>query len=264
MSQRASGVFNLFNTVDPQLHQHKRKLAGRYLNQRSIDAFEPVMIEQIDVFIRVLAAHAGPVNMTTLTKYLTIDVMVHLLFKYPLNLQTEPAHRHMAYSRASFFFNVAFQVPSIPNLRVWTLQSLWAMFSRKRYVQTLDELIRSRLSQGQHVKDELRFLSARTAVSEDDQEWIKDVRTESIWHILAGNFSTCAFQSPGTNANLRTQEATRHQPSSAHYASICCAIPTATRGCVRRSAPHSPRIARFAVECFSQAAHICAHVLMRP
>ena len=62
------------------------------------------MIQQIDIFIDQLATQSGfpekgPVNMTPQTKYLAIDIMGHLLFEYPLRLQTESEHRHMTYSR---------------------------------------------------------------------------------------------------------------------------------------------------------------------
>ncbi|CAG9984559.1 unnamed protein product [Clonostachys byssicola] len=196
-SQRAPGVFNLFNAIDPRLHQQKRKLAGRFLNKKSIDAFELAMIQQIDIFIQQLGAHSvkGPINMTSQTKYLAIDIMGHLLFEYPLNLQTEATHHHMMYSRASFFFNVAFQIPSFVDLGIRNLQSLWSMFSRKRYVETLEQIIRSRLSQGQHVKNELQFLSAKMTIPQDDQEWIDDAKTEALWHMLAGSDTTSTLLS---------------------------------------------------------------------
>ncbi|KAI1877508.1 hypothetical protein JX265_003516 [Neoarthrinium moseri] len=200
VSQTAPGVFNLFNARDPQLHHEKRKLAGRFLTKKSIEAFEPVMMHQIDVFIHQIASHCDdtnvrPVNMTPQTKHLSIDIMGHLLFNYPLNLQTESTHRHMSYSRASFFFNVATQVSSLVDLRVWTLQFLWSMMSRKRYVHTLENVIRNCLSQGQQVKHKLLFLSAKSAVSGDDTDWINDVRTEALWFMLAGSDTTSTLLS---------------------------------------------------------------------
>ncbi|KAH7304788.1 cytochrome P450 [Stachybotrys elegans] len=199
-SQRKPGVFNLFNAVDPQLHHQKRKLAGRFLNRRSIDVFEPVMIQQIDTFIDQLAAHSAspekePVNMTPQTKYLAIDIMGQLLFEYPLNLQTESTHRHMSYSRASFAFNVAFQIHSIAKLGISNIQSAWSIFSRKNYVHTLAKIIRSRLAQGKHIKEDLRFLSANMTTPEDDQEWINDAQTEALWHMLAGSDTTSTLLS---------------------------------------------------------------------
>ncbi|KAK9444725.1 Cytochrome P450 [Metarhizium brunneum] len=194
ISQRAPGVYGLFNAIDQSLHQKKRKLVGRALAPKSLQTFEPVLIQQIDIFIQQLQRHCGPdgapVNMTSQTKYLFVDVMGHLLFKYPLNLQTEPTHRVLSYSRANFFFNIGMQLPSLVALRIWALQSLWSVISRKRYLRTLQKIILARLAQGPHVKQELLYMSAKSAIPHDDKEWVCDVQTEAVWHMLAGSDTT--------------------------------------------------------------------------
>jgi cytochrome P450 len=213
-------VYNLFNAIDPKVHHKKRKLAGRFVNKKSVEAFEPVMIREIDVFIKQLAlqcddANAQPVNMTPQTKHLSIDIMGHLLFHYPLNLQTEPTNRHMSYSRAAFFFNVATQIPSLVDLRISNIQYLWSLFSRKHYVNTLERIIRNALKEGQQVKQQLLFLSAKTAISADDREWIEDVRTEALWFMLAGRCSAFSTSHVRQDADWGEQGAIRRRLFSA-------------------------------------------------
>ncbi|KAG8425884.1 hypothetical protein J3459_008674 [Metarhizium acridum] len=153
--------------------------------------------------------------MTNQTKYLFVDVMGHLLFKYPLNLQTETTHRVLSYSRANFFFNVGMQLPSLVAMRIWALQSLWSVISRKRYLRTLQKIILTRLAQGQHVKQELLYMSAKSTIPRDDDEW----------------------------------GATRRRLHSALYSSTCPATHGVIGDYARRSALHSPLMA------ISEAAH---------
>ncbi|KAF3003337.1 hypothetical protein E8E14_000998 [Neopestalotiopsis sp. 37M] len=195
ISQKSPGEYGLFNALDRQLHQKKRKLVGRALAPRFIQSFEPTMIQQIDIFIQQLRNHCHDdsndyVNVTNQTKYLSADIMGHLLFKYPLNLQTENTHRVLSYSRANFFFNVGMQLPVLVDLRIWAFQYLWSLISRKRYLQTLEKVILNCLSHGQNVKQELLFMSTKSAIQENDSEWVRDLRSEATWHMIAGSDTT--------------------------------------------------------------------------
>ncbi|KAK7976912.1 hypothetical protein PG989_015375 [Apiospora arundinis] len=193
ISQRHPGVYGLFNSVDQELHQSKRKLVARRYSPKEVHAFEPTMIDQIDIFIKQLAESCrnpdhGPVNMTKQAKYLAIDMMGHFLFGYPLKLQTESTHRVMASSKANFFFNVGAQLPFLVDVGVLrAVQYLWSRMSSKNYIQALDKIITNRLSQGPKVKEELLFMSAKSRISADDTEWLRDIRTEAVWHMLAGS-----------------------------------------------------------------------------
>ncbi|RYP52381.1 hypothetical protein DL768_002412 [Monosporascus sp. mg162] len=194
---RAPGVYGLFNAIDRLLHQKKRKLVGRPLSDKSLRAFEPVMISQIDIFIQQLLRScqekdpgAAPINMTQQSKYLTMDVMGYLAFGYPLNLQTETTNRVMAHSQANFFFNIAMQLPFLGAFRVWTLRSLRSLIRGKRYLQSLEKVIIHRLAEGQHVKHDLLFMSDQLRVSEDNQVWLDEIRSEAIWFLIAGSDTT--------------------------------------------------------------------------
>lgn len=121
-----------------------------------------------------------------------MDIMGHFLFKRALNLQTETTDRKLSYSSAKFFINIGLQLPFLDSLRIWFFQSL---ICRQLYPRTMQNIILNYLSQGgQHVKQELRFMSANLTIPEDDIEWVRDVQTEAIWHFLAGScpfFTSC-------------------------------------------------------------------------
>lgn len=158
-------------------------------------AFEPVMIRQIDIFIQQLLRSneevnpgATPINMTQQSKYLTVDVMGYLAFGYPLNLQTEATNRTMALSQANFYFNIAMQLPFLGAFRVRTLRSLRSFIRGKRYLQSLEKVMVHRLSEGQHVKHDLLFMSDQLKVPEDNQAWLDETRSEAIWFLIAGSW----------------------------------------------------------------------------
>lgn len=184
-------MYGLFNAIDPLLHQRKRKLVGQVLAPRSYQTFEAVLIGQINIFIQQLRKHchdatSNEINMSDQTKYLFVDIMGHFLFKHALNLQTETTNRVLSYSKANFFLNIGLQLPSLVSLHIWIIQSLWSLISRKRYLETLQKIILDSLSQGQHVKQQLRFMSVNSTIPDDDKEWVRDVQTEAVWHLLAG------------------------------------------------------------------------------
>ncbi|KAK7968020.1 cytochrome P450 [Apiospora aurea] len=50
----ASGKPSLFNIIDRRHHREKRKLIGHAISDKSLRAFEPTLVEQIDIFLRQL------------------------------------------------------------------------------------------------------------------------------------------------------------------------------------------------------------------
>ncbi|KAI1413993.1 cytochrome P450 [Hypoxylon sp. FL1857] len=194
ISQSAPGIYGLFNAVDKTIHQKKRRLVGQPLSDKSLRAFEPVMIGQIDIFIQQLLRScqkkdraAIPMNMTNQFKYLTMDVMGYLAFGHPLNLQTEATNRVMAHPTTNFYLNIGLQLPFLGSFRVWTLRSLRSFIRGKRYLQSLEKVIIQRLAEGQHVKHDLLFMSDSLKVSKDNQVWLDEIRSEAIWFLTAGS-----------------------------------------------------------------------------
>ena len=65
---------NIFGTLDKERHRQKRKIYGQVLSDRSLRAFEPVMRQEIQVFLQQLlkaSAESWPLNMSPLCERLT-------------------------------------------------------------------------------------------------------------------------------------------------------------------------------------------------
>ncbi|KAI1305647.1 cytochrome P450 [Xylaria venustula] len=196
-SQRAPNAYGLFNSIDRQMHQRKRKLLGPVVNDRSMRAFEAVMVDQIDVFLQGLSSACRqsptPVNMTERLDYLTMDIMGQFVFGYPLNLQTNMTYRFMTDTTANFFLNVALQLPFLSKVRLSNFRRLRALIRGKSYRHILQKMIRNRLAEGQDVKHNLLFMTDTLRVSDDEETFIEEIRSEATFFLSAGSdtMSTC-------------------------------------------------------------------------
>ncbi|KAI0914297.1 cytochrome P450 [Ustulina deusta] len=196
-SQRAPSAYGLFNSIDRMMHQRKRKLLGPVVNDRSMRAFEAVMMDQIDVFLEGLFSAcqkpATPVNMTEKLEYLTMDIMGQFVFGYPLNLQTDVTYRFMTDTTANFFLNIALQLPFLSKARISNLRRLRTLLRGKGYRHVLQKMIRNRLAEGQDAKHNLLFMTDTLRVSDDDETFIEEIRSEATFFLSAGSdtMSTC-------------------------------------------------------------------------
>ncbi|KAI4860672.1 cytochrome P450 [Hypoxylon rubiginosum] len=192
VSQRAPGAYGLFNAIDRHLHQKKRKLLGPVVNDRSIRTFEPTMIDQIDIFIRQLLLSCqkeplAPINMTKRFSYLTMDIMGYFVFGYPLDLQTEATNRFMIDATPNFFLNVALQLPVLGSIRLSNYRYLRVLLRGSKYRNTLRKMIRNRLAEGEDVKSSLLFMTDSLRVSENDDIFIEEIRSEATFLLSAGS-----------------------------------------------------------------------------
>jgi cytochrome P450 len=81
---------NIFGDLARERHRQKRKIYGQALSDQSLRAFEPVMIEEIEGFLRQLSKAGNEVvNMSPLAERLTADVADQLAFRQPLDTQTK-------------------------------------------------------------------------------------------------------------------------------------------------------------------------------
>ncbi|KAI1210084.1 cytochrome P450 [Annulohypoxylon truncatum] len=198
IAQRAPSVWGLFSTMDRQMHQKKRKLLGPVVGNRSLQAFEPTMIDQVDIFLRNLLLScqdnsSTPVNMTERFSYLTMDIMSHFVFGYPLNLQSETVHRFMTRSTPNIFLNVALQLPFLSKIPVSYFRHIRALLRGSQYHNTQTKMIKARLAKSSHAKQDLLYMSDTLQIPEDDNTFIEEARSEATFILLAGSdtMSTC-------------------------------------------------------------------------
>ncbi|KAH9905619.1 cytochrome P450 [Xylariomycetidae sp. FL2044] len=143
---------NIFTTSDKYFHRGRRQLIGQVLTERSLRAFEPTMMAQIDVFLRELlkaSSQGKPVNMTERTRRLGINIAALVGFGYDLQLQTSDANR--------WLLEVVDAGPGISIIcyhsyrwlrNILRLARLWSLRDvRRKYMNLLDKIVTFRTSQ---------------------------------------------------------------------------------------------------------------------
>ncbi|KAI1781221.1 cytochrome P450 [Hypoxylon cercidicola] len=152
------GVYSLFNVVDKDIHRVKRKLLGQAISERSMRVFETTMLEQIDIFLRILASSPGStVNMTEKIKRLSMDIVGLLGFGYPLETQTDPTNRFLisAHTFGNFRSNLFMQFPLIRATKIYNLLECLATGAVRRYFSTVEKMIASRVAEDIHARHDL-------------------------------------------------------------------------------------------------------------
>ncbi|KAH9908391.1 cytochrome P450 [Xylariomycetidae sp. FL2044] len=143
---------SLFSLLGQQEHRARRKVVGQAINEKSSRAFEPVIMEQINVFIDILleaSRTSTPVNMTKRCKRLGMDVVGLLAFGQHLNLQTDPKNRFLLRGLAvgTHQGNSAMQFPLLNKLKPILLLGYG---QRMKYLRMLQEMIATRMSEEKH------------------------------------------------------------------------------------------------------------------
>ncbi|KAF1951062.1 cytochrome P450 [Byssothecium circinans] len=98
VTQAAPKIFNLFNVVDKRLHRTKRRIIGQGLNERAMRRFEPVMNDQIQIFLQQLAKASENNEATDMSQkcaWLGLDISGEIGFGHGFELQTNEKNRWM-------------------------------------------------------------------------------------------------------------------------------------------------------------------------
>lgn len=88
--------------MDKDEHRRKRRIYSQILSDRSLRAFEPTMISDVNVFLRnLLQTEDEPLNMAPVCQRITADIAGHLAFGQSLKPQNEAGNRTLANALAS-------------------------------------------------------------------------------------------------------------------------------------------------------------------
>ncbi|KAH7325866.1 cytochrome P450 [Stachybotrys elegans] len=190
LTRQANGVSNVFNAIDKNLHRRKSRLVGRAINERSMRIFEPNMTAQIDVLLSTLLQSAGqPLNMTTLVKRLSIDIVGLLGFGYELKTQTDERDRWLAEGvvKGNFRINSYMNFPALRHTRMDYIMGLIAGKARLKYGELVGRLIRSRLSVARDAHHDL-YASMTDEESLDGEKPLpqSEIFQEAVFFIPAG------------------------------------------------------------------------------
>ncbi|KAI2613242.1 cytochrome P450 [Hypoxylon sp. NC1633] len=195
VSQVAPNVFNLFNAIDRDLHRIKRKLVGAAISERAMRTFEPILANQVYIFLRQLeSSKPTPINMTERSKRLGLDIVGHLSFGYDLRLQTEETNRFLinAIQVGNFRSNLNMQFPFIHKAHLHSAIGRFFYPSWDEFTRLLQTMIGTRLGQDKDAQpDFYSYVSdAMAAESEDVQKL--DLWTEAMFFTIAGGDTTAA------------------------------------------------------------------------
>ncbi|KAJ4408646.1 hypothetical protein N0V82_009661 [Gnomoniopsis sp. IMI 355080] len=192
------GVYGVFNVIDKSIHRYKRKLIGQAISERSMRIFEPVMQEQITLFLQLLlssSSNASPVNMTTNVKRLTFDMTSLLAFGHNLKTQTDPKHRPLitAQTAGSHRSNMFMQFPFLYRTKIFSLLEIFASDQVLAYFHSIESLIAARVAEPKHVRHDLYSLIVDEM--NPDGNYLQDsgIRAEAAFFLPAGADTTSAL-----------------------------------------------------------------------
>ncbi|KAH9904867.1 cytochrome P450 [Xylariomycetidae sp. FL2044] len=187
-STRLSPWFSLlFSTSDKGKYRAKRRMVGQAVTDKSMRAFEPIMTEQIDVFLEQLRT-PGPVNLTTACKRLTLDVATLLAFGTPVHLQTQPKNRIMLSGLAwrTFHVYLYMQIPLILNLRLQILLENVRRLQHTKFWLLIRDMAQSRHKIEREEKTDFYSFAAHTIDEKSKVTGIMQFWTEAFFLLIAG------------------------------------------------------------------------------
>ncbi|KAI1079204.1 cytochrome P450 [Whalleya microplaca] len=160
------GVYGVFNVIDKHRHRFKRKLVGQAISERSMKIFEPVMSEQIDIFLQVLFSSSESqdiVNMTEVVKRFTFDTVALLAFGRPLKTQTESKYRNpiQAQTAGNHRSNIFLQFPFLYKTKIFNFLELFASDQAFAYYNAIETMIASRLAEARDIRHDLYSIGTR-------------------------------------------------------------------------------------------------------
>ncbi|KAI3390366.1 hypothetical protein diail_9940 [Diaporthe ilicicola] len=160
----------------------KRRLIGQAINDKAMRDFEPTMVGQIDLFIgqiREASKTSTPVDMTDCLKRLGMDIVGLLAFGFPLNMQTDPTYRFMVkgLSIGGYRAHCFMQFPPIRRLGIQHLLGVAGRAQRVKYVEMMQRMIRTRLSEDKHARHDLYSVVADHL----DNTTADGITTSQLW-----------------------------------------------------------------------------------
>ncbi|KAI1298539.1 cytochrome P450 [Xylaria venustula] len=188
----------VFNTATAlkQIYQNARvtkPLMAPAVSERSMKTFEPIIIEQIHVFLRQVAAcQENAIDLKDKCNYLGMDIVGLLSFGFPLHCQTEEKHRffadHMPVSNRRL--NAYMQIPFIPKHRVQVLINMIWYKPKERAYRLIEHMVKSRMQQQQDARhDFYSFVADGLKTAEGQSLRVNDLWMEAILFIVAGTLN---------------------------------------------------------------------------
>ncbi|MCJ1443830.1 MAG: hypothetical protein MMC23_004330 [Stictis urceolatum] len=185
----SKGAFNVFTAVDKGMHRFKRKILDQGFSDRSIKAFEPRILNQIDQFVRNFTTSAStsasskgwsaPVNMTSACRHLGYDIMGEFGFGQSFDLQTKTANHFLidAVEATATRAGAYVQYPRLKSLNLEILVARRLYVMRKKYLDLMSSLVKSRRALANDARNDL----FSHAVDAKDPETGRQFSEDELW-----------------------------------------------------------------------------------
>ncbi|KAI1124037.1 cytochrome P450 [Nemania abortiva] len=195
---RISPSPTLFDTIDTDKHRQRRKVMSQAITEKSMRAFEPIMLGQIDIFLRRLLKSAKlgePVNLSDCCQRLSVDIVGLLAFGYELKLLTEDTYQIIPGSMAfvNGRINLYLQFPEISFIEPWIKK--FETKERQKFIGVVQKMIRSRLAKGTHAQRDLYSFVHGSIEGDSKQLMGTDLWADSMFFLTAGGTTTATTMS---------------------------------------------------------------------
>ncbi|KAJ2988952.1 hypothetical protein NUW58_g3714 [Xylaria curta] len=183
-----NNVFNVFTAIDNTVHSKKRKIVGQAVSDRSLRAFEPTILEKLDITLKQIwraSQASSAVDVTEMSRYLALDVVGQLSFGYDLDIQTKEDNRFMmkGMTFGNYRGNVYQHFPLLSELYIDKIGDKVFYEAREKYFRLLEKMITSRTAEDKDAKHD--FYSF-VADSFKNTTRGGDLWLEAIFFLVAG------------------------------------------------------------------------------
>ncbi|XXH01379.1 hypothetical protein Hte_007739 [Hypoxylon texense] len=196
---------NIFSAIDKRTHRSRQRLIGAVFKDRFLQQFEPVIVKEINILLRViLASCQAPgkqhLDMTNQFHYLTLDIIGQLAFGYENRTQTRPRNRILLKGMmvANYHINLLMQFPSLAQPWLVALMHFFTARQQRKNLDSLRKVIKKRTDQGIEAKYDLYHVVTKQVEIEDS----KDIKMSELWSEAAFFYSAGAETSSTTMSAL--------------------------------------------------------------
>ncbi|KAI1367470.1 cytochrome P450 [Xylaria arbuscula] len=197
-SQLRAKYPSIINVIDRDQHRRKRKYIGPVLSALSMRSFEPVMGEQINVFLKALldSARGGyTLNMTERCQRLGLDIIGLLSFGYEFNTKTQESFRFLPGIIDAMSWRISIYM-QIPLFKFMETPLLW--LGKKQVIRcgdTITSIIKARTAKPKDAHHDLYSMVADLIGKEQDGLYRGELWPEAILFIIAGGTTTATAMS---------------------------------------------------------------------
>ncbi|TVY75551.1 Cytochrome P450 monooxygenase apf7, partial [Lachnellula suecica] len=184
---------NIFGTLDRERHRQKRKIYGQVLSERSLRTFEPIMIGEIDIFVRqLLITKSKSVNMSPLCERLTTDIAGQLAFGQPFDTQVDVTNRIFPRAMISMngIVNTFLSWPSIA--KTWPVLKLLNKKGSLAFTTAIQGIIQKRMALPKDAKHDFYSIAAGEVDMSENGLRRSELWAEAVFFLPAGGTTLSA------------------------------------------------------------------------